>query len=95
MFSFIIEQIDRIDGYLDSIHSKLDRSEKLMRDIESLPAYIGSTFSKRSKRRIMSPQDRNVRVGLLLFFILFYLIFYFLFFIYLIFIFYLFYFYSS
>jgi hypothetical protein len=56
------EQIDRIDNTLDSIHSKLDRSEKLMRDIESLPAYIGSTFSKKSKRKIMAPQDRNISV---------------------------------
>eukprot|EP01126_Amoeba_proteus_P064609 TRINITY_DN9068_c0_g1_i1.p1 TRINITY_DN9068_c0_g1~~TRINITY_DN9068_c0_g1_i1.p1 ORF type:complete len:542 (-),score=102.42 TRINITY_DN9068_c0_g1_i1:36-1661(-) len=57
------EQIDRIEAGLDRIHFKLDRGERLLRDIESLPAYLGnSLWEKSNKRKILTPAQRNLAV---------------------------------
>eukprot|EP01127_Copromyxa_protea_P002557 TRINITY_DN1245_c0_g1_i2.p1 TRINITY_DN1245_c0_g1~~TRINITY_DN1245_c0_g1_i2.p1 ORF type:complete len:455 (-),score=67.76 TRINITY_DN1245_c0_g1_i2:108-1472(-) len=57
------EQIDRIEGSLDRVHFKMDKAERLLRDIESLPAYIGSAiYTKANKRQIHEPRDRKIAV---------------------------------
>lgn len=40
---------------------KMDKAERILRDIESLPAYIGHSLHKKAnKRPIHQPQDRKV-----------------------------------
>lgn len=39
----------------------MDKGDRLLRDIESLPAYIGHSLRKKpAKRPILTPQQRNV-----------------------------------
>jgi len=39
--------IDNIENKLEDIHAHMDRTEKLLRGIESLPAYIGNSLNKK------------------------------------------------
>jgi hypothetical protein len=57
------EQIDRIEGNVERIHSRLNETNTLLRGIESLPAYIGNKFKKDKKQPppVVDPPDRTVR----------------------------------
>uniref|UniRef100_A0A6B2L835 t-SNARE coiled-coil homology domain-containing protein n=1 Tax=Arcella intermedia TaxID=1963864 RepID=A0A6B2L835_9EUKA len=58
------EQIDRIENSVENIHSNMDKAERLLRGIESLPAYIGN--SMRAKKEVVkkpnTPVDRKLVV---------------------------------
>lgn len=57
------EQIDRIEGNVDRINARLTETDRLLRGIESLPAYIGNKFknNKQKPPPIIDPPDRTVR----------------------------------
>eukprot|EP01120_Amphizonella_sp_Union-15-10_P002768 TRINITY_DN13061_c0_g1_i1.p1 TRINITY_DN13061_c0_g1~~TRINITY_DN13061_c0_g1_i1.p1 ORF type:complete len:461 (-),score=88.31 TRINITY_DN13061_c0_g1_i1:33-1415(-) len=57
------ETIDRIEASVENIHHHLDTSDKLLRGIESLPAYIGNLMkSKKKPMPVQDPKDRKIIV---------------------------------
>jgi len=57
------ESIDRIENHVENIHANLDTSDRLLRGIESLPAYIGNAL--RSKQKPKPPPtatDRSINI---------------------------------
>lgn len=55
------EQLDRIENTVEMMHAKLDKTDRLLRGIESLPAYIGQAMKKAKPRRVKWIQaDRSV-----------------------------------
>jgi len=59
---FCVEKIDSIENSLEGINAKLDKGDRLLRGIESLPAYIGQSLKKQKPRRLkLIAADRSVR----------------------------------
>eukprot|EP01125_Pyxidicula_operculata_P009253 TRINITY_DN3057_c0_g1_i1.p1 TRINITY_DN3057_c0_g1~~TRINITY_DN3057_c0_g1_i1.p1 ORF type:complete len:532 (+),score=145.78 TRINITY_DN3057_c0_g1_i1:41-1636(+) len=57
------EQIDRIEQNVENIHDNLDKGERLIRGMESLPAYIGNALSKKRKQRVIqAAKDRSIAI---------------------------------
>lgn len=55
------EKLDNIENTIEGIHAKIDKSERLLRGIESLPAYIGQSLRKQKERRVkLIKEDRSV-----------------------------------
>mmetsp|Transcript_11130 Transcript_11130/g.12250 ORF Transcript_11130/g.12250 Transcript_11130/m.12250 type:complete len:527 (+) Transcript_11130:41-1621(+) len=58
------ERIDRIEGHVDNIHRNLDESNRLLKGIESLPAYIGHSMRKKKKNKPREPyKDRSIAIN--------------------------------
>jgi hypothetical protein len=58
------EKLDSIENTIEGIHAKMDKSDRLLRGIESLPAYIGQSLKKQKERRVkLIKEDRSVKVG--------------------------------
>jgi archaellum component FlaC len=56
--------IDNIENTIEDISAKLDKTERLMRGIESLPAYIGNSLSKKKDTTpVKISQDRSIQVA--------------------------------
>lgn len=56
------EQIDRIENNVEKIHSELDKSNKLLRGIESLPGAISNAMSKDTKSFNAEYKDRSLEI---------------------------------
>jgi hypothetical protein len=55
--------IDNIENTLENIHGQMDKAERLLRGIDSLPAYIGNSLNKKKdKVRPKITEDRTVEV---------------------------------
>lgn len=59
----LTETLDRIESNLNNIHYNLDKSDRLLRGIESLPAYIGNAMKKKKRPPPPAPvrNDHSVR----------------------------------
>jgi hypothetical protein len=62
LFFLFLEQIDRIENNVEKIHSELDKSNKLLRGIESLPGAISNAMSKDSKGYTAEYKDRTLEI---------------------------------
>jgi hypothetical protein len=58
------ETLDRIESNLNNIHYNLDKSDKLLRGIESLPAYIGNALKKKKRPPPPAPvkNDHSIKI---------------------------------
>jgi hypothetical protein len=58
------ETLDRIESNLNNIHYNLDKSDKLLRGIESLPAYIGNSLKKKKRPPPPAPvkNDHSINI---------------------------------
>eukprot|EP01128_Nolandella_sp_AFSM9_P011730 TRINITY_DN8659_c0_g1_i1.p1 TRINITY_DN8659_c0_g1~~TRINITY_DN8659_c0_g1_i1.p1 ORF type:complete len:574 (-),score=121.68 TRINITY_DN8659_c0_g1_i1:37-1605(-) len=60
------DQLDQIENTIEGIHGKLDYADRLLRGIESLPAYIGQNLGKSKPlrvKRIVADRKLNVKKG--------------------------------
>jgi hypothetical protein len=66
--AWLSETIDRIEANVESIHANLEKADKLIRGMESLPAYIGQKFRKKGAKPppVVDPPDRTVRLSFFL-----------------------------
>jgi len=58
------EQIDRVESMVENIHENMNKTDKLLRGIESLPAYIGNSIfrKKEPSPRVVGSKDRTITV---------------------------------
>jgi len=55
--------IDNIEFAVENIHANMDKTGRLLRGIESLPAYIGNSLAKRKEKPITpKPTDRKIQI---------------------------------
>lgn len=59
--SLILEQIDRVENNVESIHANLDKSNRLLRGIESFPGAVVNSLTKdKTGREPTEVKDRTV-----------------------------------
>ncbi len=57
-----LEQIDRIENNVEKIHSDLDKSNKILKGIESLPGAFSNAMSSKDKGPNFEYRDRTLEI---------------------------------